>query len=244
MEYYYEPHVHTSEGSKCAGTSGAEFARFFKARGYAGIMVTDHFFNGNTTVPRELTWSRRVQAFCAGYEAAHREGAESGLDVWFGWEYACGWAHFLTYGLSKEWLLSNPDVLAWDLIKYCERVHSDGGIIVHAHPFREGVGVVQLIPGYVDAVEVANGGRSEQENRHALDFAISHGLVQTAGSDIHAISQKRLCGVVTCRRLTGPEDYLGGLQSGDVALCSIEGPHKQAKVFAGRVPLKEACETR
>ena len=43
MTYRYDLHVHTAEGSKCGHSSGAEMADFYKAKGYAGIVVTDHF---------------------------------------------------------------------------------------------------------------------------------------------------------------------------------------------------------
>ena len=48
--FRYETHLHTAEGSGCASASGAEQARRYKALGYDGIIVTDHFFNGNCAV--------------------------------------------------------------------------------------------------------------------------------------------------------------------------------------------------
>ena len=54
----------------------------YKEEGYTGIIVTDHFFNGNTTVPRDLPWEERVELFCKGYENAKAKGDEIGLDVY------------------------------------------------------------------------------------------------------------------------------------------------------------------
>ena len=88
MGYRYETHMHTCEGSACASASGAEMARAHRENGYTGIFVTDHFFNGNTAVPRELPWRERVERFCLGYEHARKEGERIGLDVFFGFEYA------------------------------------------------------------------------------------------------------------------------------------------------------------
>lgn len=213
--YLYETHLHTSETSRCGRSSGAEMARHFQALGYAGLFVTDHFYNGNTTVPDDLPWSERVEQFCLGYEAAAREGRQIGLDVFLGWEYSHGWAHLLTYGLGKDWLLAHPDLLAWNVLDYLDRVHADGGVVVHAHPFREGVEPVTLFPARVDAIEVANAGRDADCNRHARDFALSFGLPQTAGSDIHSTRQTRLCGIRCTRRLTGGGDYLAALRAGE-----------------------------
>ena len=159
--YKYETHLHTSETSKCGATSGADFAHHFKQLGYTGIFVTDHFLAGNTTVPDNLSWPDRIALFGQGFHMAAQTGREVGLDIFFGWEHNYGWAHYLTYGLSQDWLLANPDILSWDILTYCDRVHADGGFVIHAHPFREKVDIVQLIPRHVDAVEVVNGGNGE-----------------------------------------------------------------------------------
>ena len=51
--YKYETHLHTNQGSACGRNGGQDYIEpFFKA-GYSGIFVTDHFFGGNTAVPRE-----------------------------------------------------------------------------------------------------------------------------------------------------------------------------------------------
>jgi len=120
--------------------------------------------------------------------------------------------------LDKNWLMENPDVLDWNVIKYFDRVHADGGYIVHAHPFRENVDIVKLMPGKVDAIEVVNGGRSDVTNRYAHDFAESFALPQTAGSDIHSTGQKRLCGVITRQRLRGGGDYMAAVLARDITI--------------------------
>ena len=55
--YLYETHMHTSEGSACGQSAGAEMARAYAENGYTGIIVTDHFFYGNTAADRRLPWS-------------------------------------------------------------------------------------------------------------------------------------------------------------------------------------------
>ena len=66
MLYRYETHMHTSEASACAVSTGAQMADAHKAAGYTGIIVTDHFFNGNSAVPRDLPWEERIDLFCKG----------------------------------------------------------------------------------------------------------------------------------------------------------------------------------
>ena len=82
--YRYETHMHTMEASACANSSAADMADKYKAEGYDGIFITDHFFNGNSAVPRDLPWKERIELYCAGYENALKRGKEIGLDVFFG----------------------------------------------------------------------------------------------------------------------------------------------------------------
>lgn len=84
--YRYETHLHTCQSSACGRSTGAEHARYYKSIGYTGIIVTDHFFGGNTAASRSGDWEKRVNEFCAGYEDAKAEGDRIGLDVFFGWE--------------------------------------------------------------------------------------------------------------------------------------------------------------
>ena len=64
--YLYETHMHTSQSSACAVSTGAQMARAYKEAGYTGIFVTDHFFNGNCAVPKFLPWKERVRNRTAG----------------------------------------------------------------------------------------------------------------------------------------------------------------------------------
>ena len=108
--FLYETHMHTSEASACAVNTGAEMARAYKAAGYTGIIITDHFFYGNTAVDRKLPWRQWVERFCLGYEHAREEGERIGLQVFFGWESGYQGTEFLVYGPDKNWLLEHPEI--------------------------------------------------------------------------------------------------------------------------------------
>lgn len=217
--FKYETHLHTAETSKCARSGGADMARRFAALGYAGIFVTDHFFNGNTTVPPELPWEERVALFCRGFDCAKDEGERLGLDVFFAWEYSLGWAHFLTYGLGRDWLLAHPDVTEWEIGRYIEAVHDAGGYVVHAHPFRKTNNpVARMLPYSVDGIEVLNAGRSDAENLPAASYARSLSLPETAGSDIHSVRAARLAGVFSETRFASGADYARALLGGQLKL--------------------------
>ena len=155
--------------------------------GYTCLCITDHFLNGNTTVPSCGSWESRIDQFCAGYERAAEAGAKLGLSVFFGWEFSHAGTDFLTYGLDKAWLLRHPDCHTLRVPEYSALVHESGGFLVQAHPFREDwyIETIRLSPRDVDAVEVVNACRTAFENENADWYASRYALLKTAGSDIH-----------------------------------------------------------
>lgn len=216
MKYIYETHLHTKEASACGRIPGAQMARKYKAAGYTGVVITDHFFWGNTAIDRSLPWEQWVEAFCKGYEDAKAEGDKIGLQVFFGWESGYRGTEFLIYGLDKDWLLAHPEIRDCSVEEQYALVHADGGIVIHAHPFRvrNYIPEVRLYPDHVDAVEVYNashssalgyGGDLPQWNDEALEFAKTHNLPYTAGSDQHGEPLK-LGGMVFQRKIQDIHD--------------------------------------
>jgi len=193
QKYKYELHSHTSRVSKCSIISGSVLARLYKKLGCEAICITDHFFNGNTNVPIDLSWKDRVNFFCKGYEDALAEGKKIGIEVFFGWEYSFCGTDYLTYGLDKNWLLENEHCLSLNLKDYCSLVRNSGGYIIHAHPFREAVYIdmIRLNPDGVDAVEVYNTSMLPEVNEKALWYANQYNLTSLCGSDIHSNYQKK-----------------------------------------------------
>lgn len=215
--YLYETHLHTSEGSACAVSSGREIAKAYAAAGYTGIIVTDHFFYGNTAVDRALPWGEWVERYCLGYERAKEEGEKLGLQVFFGWESGYGGPEFLVYGLDKQWLLLHPEIRDAAVEEQLKLVHEGGGIVVQAHPFREAsyIKEICLFPQYVDGVEGVNashsslskkGPRHPEFNERAIAYAKEHGLPMTAGSDQHS-TDMLWGGMVFSRKLADIHDF-------------------------------------
>lgn len=213
--YRYETHFHTAETSACASASAEKQVQFYKSRGFTGVFVTDHFFNGNTCVPHSLPWDERVERFCLGYENAKHYGDEYGLDVFFGWEYSYKGADLLTYGLDKEWLIAHPMVLEMDVNSYCDFVASEGGMIIHAHPFREAsyITAIRLFPRKCTGVEIINANNSNEQNIIAGYYAKHYSLMPTAGSDNHSGEQERLCGIETNERITDSQHFIKLIKS-------------------------------
>ncbi len=215
--YLYETHMHTSQGSACASSTGAEQARAYKEAGYTGIIITDHFIYGNTAVDRELPWSEWVERYCMGYEDAKAEGDKIGLQVFFGWESGYGGPEFLVYGLDKQWLLDHPEIKDATVEEQYKLVHAGGGIVVHAHPYREAFYIpgIRLFPEWVDGVEGINASHSgiakrcsnhPEYNERAVAYAAEHNLPLTAGSDQHNVDMV-WGGMVFPRKLEDIHDF-------------------------------------
>lgn len=224
MAYKYETHMHTREASACASSTGAEMARAHKQAGYTGIFVTDHFFNGNSAIPRELPWQERVERFCLGYEHAREEGERIGLQVFFGFEYAYHGAEFLVYNLDKQWLLAHENIDLGSPRQALLQMHQSGAFVIQAHPFRERnyIDHIQLFPRDIDGVEAVNAAHLGEEgrrmNQRALAYARMFDLPATAGSDSHSVGCLFGGGVEVPEKLKTPLDYLTNLQAGRVRL--------------------------
>ena len=221
--YKYETHLHTAETSACATAAGKEQAARYKALGYDGVIITDHFFNGNCLPEiRECNdWKQKVDMFCKGYDAAKAEGDKIGLKVFFGFEYCYEGADMLVYGLDKQWLYDHPEVMSISFFDFAELAHNDGALLVHAHPFRQAAYLreIRLVPEYVDAVEVFNSGNyNDIYNDRAHWYAKQFGFVMTGGTDNHHLSVNRLSGTGTDKPLESIQDYINAVKANDVSV--------------------------
>ncbi len=236
--YLYETHMHTSECSACGAGSGAEMAGVYAAAGYTGVIVTDHFFYGNTAVDRRLPWSQWVEKFCLGYEHVKAEGDKLGLQVFFGWESCYGGTEFLVYGPDKEWLLTHPEIRDATVEEQIDLVHEAGGIVCQAHPFREAdyISEIRLFPDHVDAVEGINAShsslvkktRNPEFNDRAIKYAKENHLPMTAGSDQHS-TQMLWGGMVFPRKLADIHDFNRAVLQGE-ALRLLDGTEEVRRI--------------
>lgn len=223
--YLYETHLHTLQGSACGHNTGAQMARACKEYGYTGIIVTDHNWGGNTAVDRSLSWEEWVDRFFRGYEEAKAEGERIGLDVFFGYEAGYRGTEFLIYGVDKDWMKRTPQLWEATVEEQYIRVHEAGGMVIHAHPFRQAAYIpeTRLYPEWVDGVEGINSanaflcdiGRCLPEfDEQAIAYAREHGLPMSAGSDIHA-TKLFGGGVAFRRKLCSCEDYVQAVLGGE-----------------------------
>lgn len=223
--YLYETHLHTGQSSRCARSSGRQMAEAAKKAGYAGIFVTDHNWHGNNNIDPALPWRDWVQAFCRGYEDAREWGDKNNFSVFFGYEAGYQGTEFLIYGVDGEWLIAHPEIKDATVEEQYRLIHEAGGMVIHAHPFREEwyIPKVRLFPEAVDGVEGINATHSNplsishnnpEYDTLAVAYAKKHRLPITAGSDIH---DSRLFGggVAFARKITSAKDYCRAVLGGE-----------------------------
>jgi len=214
--YRYETHLHTVEASACGVTPGREYPAIFKARGYDGIFITDHFFHGNTRPSRELPWPEYVDAYMMGYEEAKKAGDEIGFKVFFGIEENFEGDEFLIYGVDREFLLAHPEIPHWTREEMIRSVHEAGGAVMQAHPFRDRdyIKMIHLYAEEVDGIEGINTANTANDNLAALCYALQHQMMIQAGSDTH--NKDKIGdlngGILYDKPILSTEDYAGRLR--------------------------------
>ena len=196
--YLYELHLHTMETSRCGRSPAVEMVEAYAKAGYTGIVVTDHFVNGNSHASTQKTWKEKMDALLKGYKIAKATGERLGIKVYLGWEFTYqgnSSEDYVTLGLDEDFLYNQAiDCDQWCIERYAKVVHDAGGILVHVHPYREAFYISKNTPvmreGICDAIEVYNGGnpRGTDYDEKALSYAQKFNYPMVAGSDTHHVT--------------------------------------------------------
>lgn len=221
--YKYEMHLHTSEGSACGKNTGDEMARACKEAGYDGIFVTNHAWGGNTAVDRSLPWDEWIRQFAVGYYKAKEWGDKNGLKVFWGYESGFDATEFLIYGVTPEWMISRPDLKNATIEEQLRIVHEGGGIVIHAHPYREEwyIPEIRLFPEFVDGIEGVNATHSSHLSQahndpefdtKAIAYGKKYNFPMTAGSDVHSTTIFG-GGIMTKEPINSPQDIIELIKS-------------------------------
>ena len=222
--YRYETHCHTLYTSACSRLDAVTLVRLFLENGYDGVVVTDHFLNGNTTVDRSQKWEKQIDDFFIGYEKVRDEGEKRGLKVFFGFEYSYRGTDFLVYGMGREFLKAHPGLLSLGTRAFLSLARESGALTVQAHPYREAdyIDHIRLFPSCVEGLETCNACRDDRCNRLADNLANEYGLLKIGGSDCHRESQPILSGVETERPVENLAQLIAAIRSGQTSVFETE----------------------
>ena len=242
----YELHLHTAECDKAADLKAKDIVRKYYEAGYAGMVVTDHYFSiFDQWFADELAGldqKQRMQRWLLGYYEAREEGEKLGFTVLPGAEVrfdglhtyslhpdqslqTCGNVNdYLIYGVDEQFFFDSPP------LNFCKNVEElisllpANACVVQAHPFRDKMTVTDPSPLF--GLEVFNGGNSPFRNELAKLFAAHYGKPITSGSDYHGRNRFASGGIMTDRIIKSPTDLTNVLRSGDYTLIENDPSQK------------------
>lgn len=218
--YKYQMHTHTAPCSHCGKILPDDLASNLFEGGYAGAVITNHFFNGNTGIDRELPWHDFVKAYEDDYIACKKSAEKYDLDILFGVEeHVSGGLEILCYGITPEMLYAHPELKEGSVEVWYKTLHPYGVLCIQAHPFREKWNIPE--PGvlpleFIDGIEVFNTASQEDANTKGEDFAKEHPeLILTSGADAHWATNVCHAGIASPERIRNEKKLVEVLKSGN-----------------------------
>ena len=215
--YKYEMHVHTRP---CSG-GGADIREHIDDlinKGYSGMVVTNHFYNGDNRLDKNLPWEEFVDAYRQDYLYGLEYSQKVDFDLLFGLEeHVGGGQEILIYGITAELIATHPELKMASAEKIAEIVHLAGGLIYQAHPYRARHYVSRPFPldclDKLDGIEVYNAANEPEWNESAQNLANELGIACIAGSDGHKAGSAGRAGIAARERIRSNDDLVRILKS-------------------------------
>ena len=207
--YRLEIHAHTSPASPCSEIPPEDAVRRYKALGFDGIAITNHY---NLLIwPEKHDRDETIRKWYDDYLRAKAEGDRTGMKVYFAMEirFSENANDYLVYGIDSSFLETAYSFLDGGIDSFYRACKNDRNFIVQAHPFRNGM--ERANPDSLDGIEVYNMHPNHNSRvGFAEQYARSVGLPITGGTDFHHPGHEGICSIRT-RSL--PED---GFELADV----------------------------
>ncbi len=220
--FKYELHSHTSDGDPYAKLSGQDIVRAYYDAGYSGIVIANHyfiyFFDWYKDELKGLNHNGIIDRYLRGYYAAKNEGEKLGFAVLCGAEVRLGKTanDYLLYGLDEKDFYDLPLLCHQKSIQDLKSILPDTCLIVQAHPFRNGMTVVDPMPLF--GIEVFNKGTEPYRNELAFNFAKHYGKAMTSGSDCHGPGAVGAGEIETDTKILSSRDLYETLTCGNYSL--------------------------
>lgn len=218
MSYKLELHAHSKSVSACSSTPEEMVAQLYIDAGYDGIVLSNHY--SSYTLHHFLKGESFEANVNTYIDAARkvREAAKGKLDVILGCEIhiADSSNDYLLFGFDEDFLY-NEEILSYNIDKLSAICREKGILIFQAHPFRNGMRVVN--PKLLDGIEVYNGHKSHDSRNTIADaWADRFGLRKSSGSDFHDPTSQIDGGILIDSRITTQKELKDVLLSSEYKL--------------------------
>lgn len=217
-------HAHSSGISRCCRIPFDQVLKQTLVSGMDGIILTNHY-------QKSYIQDGRADEFAENYIAefytAEQYGKEIGCKVFFGIEVTVELypnVHMLIYGVEPEFLRKHPCIFDCTQKELYELVKSDDGILIQAHPFRNGTTVLDT--DYLDGVEInCHPLYGNSYSKELLDIAEKDHLIVTCGGDFHADTYRPKCGMLLPDGIKDHNDLRSYLLSPEEKKLCIQEPN-------------------
>lgn len=223
--YRYETHLHTFPVSQCAKAGVRETIEHYKALGWDGVFLTNHFLDGNIGMDSSHSYAERLDFYFSDYNEMREYGERLGIKVFSGVELSMKGTDFLIYGPEPDFYYAHPEIMDMNKTEELRFLRENGALTVQAHPFREAhyIDHIRLFPRSVEAVETVNAARTELANRMADIYAENYGLMKFAGSDNHTASAQPLLAGMECETpLRSVSEFIEKFRHGEMRIFVCE----------------------
>ncbi len=214
-KFLTELHAHTKPVSNCGQFTSDEVVNTYLTTSTNTLTLTNHLsdyhlLHGNT--PTEI-----AEYYLSDYYKAKKAAEGTGLYVALGVEIRFSGTHndYLVYGVSPEDIEKMVPYISTDISTFYREFKNDKNIILHAHPFRDGMESTPI--GYVDGIESFNTHPGHNARiAIACRFAKEHDLTVCGGSDYHEKGRHATCLMRTKAVLRDSFDVAAAIKSRDV----------------------------
>lgn len=226
MEFKTELHCHTAEVSPCSNESGKEVAEKYIAAGYTTLVIANHaawdvFYE---CIEAE-GWEAKIEHYYDSIELV-RNAAAGRLHVIDGMEirFNENGNDYLVFGMTKEFMLSHPDVFAMTHGEFHKIARDNGMLLIQAHPLRSWCQLSD--PEDVDGYEVFNGHIAHSSHNSKIEKWVrglqNESIIMTSGTDSHRAIHVPNAGITTDFEITNTEELISVLKSGNYTLIKTD----------------------
>ena len=220
-----DTHVHTLPVSRCATKTSEELPAYFAAAGVDAFVLTNHYYPHHCNFLSE-DLAEQARLYLDAFYRCREAGKACGVGVYFGCEvkliHEPHTPEFLLIGISEELFLKTYPLYEKSQKELFDFCNEHDILIIQAHPFRAEQGYEPADTRYMHGVEVHNSQFiPHPEETHAL--AKAHGLMMTAGSDLHRCEQAGMAYMVVPDTVCDQFTLRDALKHGPWILCDQNG---------------------